>query len=184
MSLRANLNTLMVSAGCEAGAIRWVGERKKMLCPQIVNLSVRNFAGFGVDEVRLSNASPVVAGREVAVSVVGSRTFTLLVQIDTNTTADAGSSWSLAETIRNRLYLPSVLEKMPGLCIALLSIGTLTTTEIETDNRFSSRTTLEINFATTTETIDCPITYVETVELTVESGDGTFPDINLEAPKP
>lgn len=178
--LRSNISELMRLAGCDAGAIRWLGEPKKYKCNPIVNLSIRDFQGFGVDETRYADASPSVAGKELTVTSIGSRTFALSIQVDSQTVSGEGSSWDVAESIRNRLYLPSVLEKMPGFCIALLSVGTLTTVEISEGHRYSSRTSFDVQFATTAITSDCPITFVETVDITVESGDATFPDIDLE----
>ncbi len=153
-------------ASCEGVKPRWIGERKDLTCKVIASLSIRNFENVGMDEIRQTyNATK----DQLDIEVHGQRYFTLQVQYETNTTADADSSWRAAERFRSKLKNPSTKDVLAGFCISLLSVGTVATVEIGTGDRFFSRSTIEAKFLVKDVREDCPIPYIETVTVRTQN---------------
>ncbi len=143
----------------------WAEEERPMVEGPIGLLNVIASAGLGVDDTRWADPGGV---DPPVPAVSGNRRHTLSVQIETISQRAVGAARYTAERIRTRLRLPSSLDALHALGLAIVRLEPTTVLQYEHDERAYSRATLDVILAAVHEETDVALGYFNRIELTTE----------------
>lgn len=157
---------------------RWKGRTDQLLTPPWGELNLSAPQAIGKDEKR-KHFIPDVATpegqvpKDLGITLCGNRKLIWSVKVvnfahGSLAAGKSHASWHYLEDLRTRLYAESIRAPLRAVNLAISSIGPTTEIPLKLANRQVSSSALDVVVLCAVNLEDCPITYIETFEISTD----------------
>lgn len=175
----------------------WRKKARPMHTSARAQLDIVSNASVGIDEVAWAEldeepeGSPDGEPESVQATVHGTRELVLQVSVWSPSQSLAASARSHLEELRTRLYLPSTLERIKALELALVNVEDLVLLDPTEDGREVSEAAVDVRLAYGHSATDAAIPFIETARIQSASARdaagtvlGSSVQIDINPPEP
>lgn len=172
--VRAALETVVTATtGLAADVLVWRRRPRPMLGPQFAIMSLSGYKGRGEDEVTYDYDVARPLGAELVPHQVGLRDVVWNIQLWSHDATDTADALSLAQAIRDRIFLDEHRDALQAVDIGIADVSALVDLgEQKRDQRLMSAAQIDISLNAKSDEAGTALGFVETWQIT---GTATLP---------